>query len=79
MHISKIIIEEMGLTNVRYTFTGTPRGWPGDQPVVLLDTSKIHELGWYARRTSTEAVRTAARRLLGTDRFSLTVDTLVGP
>ena len=62
MEISRIIIEEMGLRDVAYKFTGTPRGWPGDQPVVLLDTTKIHELGWYARRTSTEAVRTAARR-----------------
>jgi len=76
MNISKIIIEEMGLTDVKYTFTGTPRGWPGDQPVVLLDTNKIHELGWYARRTSSEAVRIATRRLLSTDRFKLTVDTL---
>ena len=76
MDISKIIIEEMGLTDVEYSFTGTPRGWPGDQPVVLLDTTKIHELGWYSKRTSTEAVRAAARRLLGTERFSLTLDTL---
>jgi UDP-glucose 4-epimerase len=76
MEISRIIIEEMGLAGVEYSYTGTPRGWPGDQPVVLLDTTKIHELGWYARRTSTEAVRIAARRLLGTDRYRLTVDTL---
>jgi UDP-glucose 4-epimerase len=76
MNISKIIIEEMGLKDVKYAFTGTPRGWPGDQPVVLLDTSKIHELGWYARNTSSEAVRIATRRLLGTDRFRLTVETL---
>jgi UDP-glucose 4-epimerase len=76
MDISKIIIEEMGLANVEYAFTGTPRGWPGDQPVVLLDTSYIHTLGWTCRRTSTEAVRTAARRLLGTDKYRLTVDTL---
>jgi UDP-glucose 4-epimerase len=76
MEISKIIIEEMGLRDVRYAFTGTPRGWPGDQPVVLLDTNKIHELGWYSKRTSTDAVRAAARRLLGTEKFRLTVDTL---
>jgi UDP-glucose 4-epimerase len=76
MDISKIIIEEMGLADVRYEFTGTPRGWPGDQPVVLLDMNRIHELGWHCRRTSTEAVRSAARRLLGTEKFRLTLDTL---
>jgi UDP-glucose 4-epimerase len=76
MDISQIIIEEMGLRDVKYAFTGTPRGWPGDQPVVLLDTTKIHELGWYSKRTSTEAVRLAARRLLGSERYRLTLDTL---
>jgi UDP-glucose 4-epimerase len=76
MEIAEIIIEEMGLEDVRYEFTGTARGWPGDQPVVLLDTGKIHDLGWYAKRTSDEAVRAATRRLLGTESFKLAVNDL---
>ena len=76
MGIAQIIIEEMGLQDVQYEFTGTPLGWPGDQPVVLLDTSKIHDLGWYAKRTSDDAVRAATRRLLGTDLFKLSLDNL---
>ncbi len=76
MEIAAIIIEEMDLGNVAFEFTNTPRGWPGDQPVVLLDTSKIHELGWYARRTSNDAVRIATRRLLGKEKFALNIDTL---
>jgi UDP-glucose 4-epimerase len=76
LDIAAIIIDEMGLKNVKFTFTGTARGWPGDQPVVLLDTTKVHELGWYAVRTSTEAVRVATRRILGRDAYRLTVDTL---
>jgi UDP-glucose 4-epimerase len=76
MEIAEIIIAEMGLRDVKYTFTGTPRGWPGDQPVVLLDTEKIHRLGWYAKRTSNDAVRTATRRLLGSETFVLTTGTL---
>jgi UDP-glucose 4-epimerase len=76
MEIAEIIIDEMHLRDVKYRFTGTPRGWPGDQPVVLLDTTKIHELGWYCRRTSNDAVRIATRRLLGTDNFKLSVETL---
>jgi UDP-glucose 4-epimerase len=76
MRIAEIIIEEMGLENVHYEFTGTQVGWPGDQPVVLLDTSKIRTLGWTVRRTSEEAVRAAARRLLGKEKFRLTVETL---
>ncbi len=76
LDIAAIIIDEMGLENVRYAFTGTPRGCPGDQPVVILDTSKVHELGWLAQRTSTEAVRTATRRVLGKESYKLTVNTL---
>ena len=76
MEIAQIVIEEMGLKDVRYEFTGTPRGWPGDQPVVLLDTSKIHDLGWFAKRTSNDAVRAATRRLLGTERFKLNLENL---
>jgi UDP-glucose 4-epimerase len=76
MEIAEIIIEAMELRDVKYRFTGTPRGWPGDQPVVLLDTTKIHELGWYCKRTSSDAVRMAARRLLGKDTFWLTRETL---
>jgi UDP-glucose 4-epimerase len=76
MGIAQIIIEEMGLRDVKFVFTGTPLGWPGDQPVVLLDTSRIHEWGWFAKRTSDEAVRVATRRLLGTEKFKLTAETL---
>jgi UDP-glucose 4-epimerase len=76
MEIAAIIIEEMGLKDVQYEFTGTPRGWPGDQPVVLLDTDRVHKLGWYAKRSSNDAVRVATRRLLGTEKFALTEETL---
>lgn len=76
MDIARIIIDEMGLKNVRYTFTGTPRGWPGDQPVVLLDTRRVRRLGWRSQRTSDEAVQIATRRMLGNERFVLTRDTL---
>lgn len=78
MNIAQIIIDEMGLNDVEYTFSGTPKGWPGDQPVVLLDTSYIHSLGWFARRSSDEAVRVATRRMLGTEQFRLSVDNING-
>lgn len=67
--IAQIIIEEMNLKNVRINFVPRKRGWPGDQPVVLLDTAKVHKLGWYAHYASDEAVRMATRRMLGKDNF----------
>ncbi len=63
--IARIVAEEMGLRDVRFRYTGGRRGWPGDVPVVKYDLTKIGRLGWHARYTSTEAVRIAARRLLG--------------
>jgi UDP-glucose 4-epimerase len=63
--IAQIVIEEMGLTDIRVAYAGGKRGWPGDQPVVLYNTSKMKQLGWQPRHSSDEAVRIAARRLLG--------------
>ncbi len=63
--IAEIVAEEMGLSNVKLKYTGGKRGWPGDVPVVHFDVSKMQRLGWQARFTSDEAVRIAAKRLLG--------------
>lgn len=62
--IAQIVVEEMGLKNVRFKYTGGKRGWPGDAPYVMFDTGKMERLGWKARYTSEEAVRIATRRLL---------------
>jgi UDP-glucose 4-epimerase len=63
--IARIVSEEMGLKDVRLRYTGGERGWPGDVPRVFYDVNKIKKLGWEAKYTSAEAVRMAARRLLG--------------
>jgi UDP-glucose 4-epimerase len=63
--IAHIVVEEMGLRGVNFRFAGGSRGWPGDIPLVNLDTSKMGRLGWTAQHTSDEAVRIAVRRILG--------------
>jgi UDP-glucose 4-epimerase len=62
--MAEIVVGEMGLSNVRFRYTGGKRGWPGDVPVVHFDVSEIKKLGWQAKHTSDEAVRIAARRLI---------------
>lgn len=62
--IARIVIEEMGLENVKIRYSGGRRGWPGDVPLVIYDVSKMEKLGWSAAHTSAEAVRIAARRLI---------------
>lgn len=73
MEIAQIVIDEMGLKNVKYDFTGTSRGWPGDQPVVLLDTTQIKKLGWKTLKNSNQAVKSAVRRMLGIEKFNLSI------
>lgn len=62
--IAQIVVEEMGLANVRLKYTGGSRGWPGDVPKVWFDVEKAAKLGWAAKHTSDEAVRLAAHRLI---------------
>jgi UDP-glucose 4-epimerase len=64
--IAEIVAGVMGLKNVKFRYTGGKRGWPGDVPVVHLNVDKIKALGWKAGRTSDEAVRVAAQRLVET-------------
>ena len=66
--IAQIVVEEMGLKNVKFRYTGGKRGWPGDVPVVRFDLTKMKQLGWEAKHSSEEAVRIAASRLLGKER-----------
>ncbi len=63
--VAQIVADEMGLKNVSFRFTGGRRGWPGDVPFTHFDLDKMKRLGWTPRYTSDEAVRIAARRLLG--------------
>jgi UDP-glucose 4-epimerase len=65
--IARIVIAEMGLDagRVRIRHTGGARGWPGDAPRMGFDVSKMRRLGWRAGCGSAEAIRIAARRLLG--------------
>lgn len=65
--IADIVVEQMGLKNVKYVYrpmTEDGRGWPGDVKYMLLDISKIRRVGWEPRLNSREAVRRTVRELL---------------
>jgi len=62
--IADIIVEEMGLKNVKYKFTGGNRGWKGDVPKMLLSIEKIKSYGWRPKYNSEESVRLTAQHLL---------------
>ncbi len=62
--VANIIRQEMGLRNVVYRFTGGPRGWLGDSPLVLLDIAKIRETGFQPQISIEDGVRRTVRYLL---------------
>ena len=62
--IADIVVEEMGLENVRYRFTGGKRGWKGDVPKMLLSIEKIKDYGWRPEHNSEESVRLTAQNLI---------------
>ena len=66
--IAKIVVEIMGLKNVKFHYTGGVkggRGWIGDVKAMLLDISKLKKLGWKPKYNSVKSVRMATNQILG--------------
>ncbi len=62
--IGRIVVEEMGLEDVEFSYTGGSRGWKGDVPRMMLSIDRIMSLGWKPVYNSEKSVRDAARSLL---------------
>jgi UDP-glucose 4-epimerase len=62
--IADLAVEEMGLKDVAYDYTGGDRGWKGDIPIVRFNSDKIRSLGWKNRYTTKEAIRASLRSTL---------------
>lgn len=65
--IAKIVVKEMGLTDVHFHFTGGVdggRGWVGDVKNMLLDVTKLRAKGWKPKYNSREAVRLTAKSIV---------------
>lgn len=62
--IADIIVEEAGLSNVQFRYTGGERGWVGDVPRMQLSIDKLKKLGYTPAIGSHESVRSAVRSAL---------------
>ncbi len=62
--IAHIVIDEMGLDNVKIMYTGGDRGWKGDIPIVRFNLEKVHTLGWKAKYNSEGAIRLSVKEML---------------
>jgi UDP-glucose 4-epimerase len=51
--------------SIAYEYSGGPRGWKGDVPVVRLNTDRIRALGWRCGAGSREAIRRSLAAMLG--------------
>lgn len=56
-HLAEIVVDVLGLKNVKFSYTGGDRGWKGDVPRFSYNISKILATGWKPKYTSDEAVR----------------------
>jgi UDP-glucose 4-epimerase len=55
--LADMVIQAAGLVTVtKKKYTGGPRGWIGDNPIVHLDVSKLKSLGWKPKVTSQETI-----------------------
>jgi len=54
-----MVVEAMGLSGVKFSYSGGSRGWRGDIPRVNFDITRLKNLGWQPEYTSDEAVRKA--------------------
>lgn len=50
--------------NPKRLYSGGDRGWPGDNPFIFLDCSKMRSTGWRPKTSIRDAVRTTTRYLL---------------
>lgn len=55
--IASIVIDQMDLGDVGFTYTGGKQGWAGDVPVMLLDVTKLKKLGWKPRVSTEQGIR----------------------
>ncbi len=64
--IADIVVGQMGLAGVQYSYTGgiDGRGWRGDVKLMLLSIEKIGRLGWSPELGSAGALEVATRALL---------------
>ncbi|MHA1754138.1 MAG: GDP-mannose 4,6-dehydratase, partial [Candidatus Odinarchaeia archaeon] len=55
--IADIVVSLLGLSNVKYEFTGGKQGWIGDVTKMRLNISKIKKLGWRQKISIEEGIK----------------------
>jgi UDP-glucose 4-epimerase len=61
--IAACAVQSMGLTNVKIKHTKGNVGWPGDVPIVRIDSNKLRRIGWKEKYNSSMAVQKTIKDL----------------
>ncbi len=62
--IGSMVINAMKLKNVKIVHTSGKGGWPGDIPVVRINTQKLRTIGWKEKYSSQKAIQRTIKNLL---------------
>lgn len=62
--LARIVIDEMELDSVKFKYTGTDRGWIGDVPITILDSSKAQSTGWFPKIGLEVTIRETVRYIM---------------
>jgi len=62
--IAHMVVQSLGLNDVKFNYTGGKRGWKGDIPIVYFDSTKLRETGWRNQYTSKQAMQKAIDSLI---------------
>lgn len=66
-YIAKLVLNELKIQDVELSYTGGQQGWIGDVPFMLLDISKLKNLGWKPTMQIDKAIRKYVKWLV--DKF----------
>ena len=55
--IARLVTEQLGISSVDFSYSGGKAGWIGDVTDMLLDTTRIRNLGWETKVDTKEGIR----------------------
>jgi UDP-glucose 4-epimerase len=61
--VARTVVDALGLQDVEFDYAGGERGWKGDSPFVLLDTTRLKALGWKPKITIVQSIQDTVRSL----------------
>lgn len=61
--VARIVVDALGLPEVKFEYAGGERGWKGDSPFVLLDTTRLKATGWRPGISIEQSIRDTVKSL----------------